>query len=209
MKTSTIKISSNVLKGIMEFRSCESPPFPYGLSGIGFSMDNWLEKDHPIARYHVSDGHIGITGTCGPVEGARLPKSGVALPATIYPQGVKLDDETDNITLKIDHEGFVTTLEGTHYETRVRFEKGAKHVPMLRAIPAHFGGTDETDVEQVADVLMDWRLATRVLKGLALIVGENSNPAIRITFFGKAKQVVFTSQDSEFDFVAAQMPMRE
>ena len=77
MKKSTIKISAKTLKGIMEFRG-EPGISKYSMECIGFSMDK--SRGSALVRFHVSDGHIGITGTCGEVVGHRLPKGGVTLP---------------------------------------------------------------------------------------------------------------------------------
>ena len=104
MKKSTIKIRANILKGIMEFRG-DPGISRYSLECIGFSMDK--SRGSALVRYHASDGHIGISGTCGEVEGHRLPKGGFALPPEIYTKGTSLKDD---LTLVIDHSGSVTTI---------------------------------------------------------------------------------------------------
>ena len=207
MKKSTIKISSNVLKGITEFRGSDKDFSQYDLEGIGFSMDESKGKASSVVRYHVSDAHIGITGTCGEIEGDWLPKDGVVLPGGIYPLELGSEDEATTIILQIDHEGFVTTL-ANGIEKRLKFDKEARPVPMLKAIPVHFGGTNEVGIEPMADFLISCHLSKRAMKGISYILADYS-PAIRVTLFGEMKQVVFTAADPSFDFVAALMPMNE
>ena len=170
-------------------------------------MDEGRGEDHPVARYHASDGYIGITGTCGEIEGDRLPKDGVVLPGGIYPLELDSEDEATTIILQIDHEGFVTTL-ANGIEKRLKFDKEERPAPMLKAIPVHFGGTNEEDIEPMADFLISCHLSKRAMRGISYILAGYS-PAIRVTLFGEMKQVVFTAADPSFDFVAAQMPMSE
>ena len=203
MKKSTIRIRANILKGIMEFRG-EPGISKYSMECIGFSMDK--SRGSALVRYFASDGHIGITGTCGEVVGHRLPKGGVTLPPEIYTSGTKISED---LTLVIDHGGSVTTIRPFPggAETRVKFSPKWGHAPVLNAIPAQFGGVGPGKPGELPGLLLNCDLFGRVMKGLSTILGGRSE-AIRLTFFGEAESVfVFTSTDPEFDFVAAQMPM--
>ena len=198
MKTSTIRISARVLKGIMEFRGTGTgnpKESKYALDCIGFGMDKSRGAD---VRYYSSDGHIGITGICGEVEGHRLPKQGVSLPPAIYGEETLLRDE---ITLQIDHSGSVTTISRWS-ETKVSFNPEDKHAPVLVAIPKEFGGTWEGSSESIPQIILECGLLERVTKGLSYMLADDPQ-AIRLTFFGEKAPIVFTSWPN---FVAVQMP---
>ena len=183
----------------MEFRenSTGNPKSSkYALDCIGFSMDK--SRGSKAVRYHASDGHIGITGICWEVEGHRLPKQGVSLPPAIYSKGTRLSDE---LTLKIDHSGSVTTSNGRS-ESKVSFNPEDKHAPVLVAIPKKFGGTWEGSSEAIPQILLECGLLERVTKGLSYMLVDDPQ-AIRLTFFGEKAPIVFTSWPN---FVAVQMP---
>ena len=204
MKTSYIRIHANVLKGIMKFGSRESVEHSkYDFAGVGFRVDK--RRDQPLARYQASNGGIGITGTCGLVKGDPLPKKGVLLPFHIYPKGIESEDE---LTLVIDHRGFVNTLNKSgNNELRTVFDTKAKPAPMLKAIPIGAGGTLKVGPEKIPDILLSCELSKKVMTGLSHILGSSHTFAIHYQFFGKKGPVIFTCPDSGFDFVAAQMPI--
>ena len=197
MKTSTIRISASVLKGIMQFRGTEKSL--YALDCIGFGMDK--SRGSKAVRYYAADGHIGITGLCGEIDGHRLPKQGVSLPPEIYSEETTLGDE---LALQIDHSGSVTIGNGMS-ESKVSFNPEDKHAPVLVAIPKKFGGTWEGSSEAIPQILLECGLLERVTKGLSyMLLGDPQ--AIRLTFFGEKAPIVITSWT---DFVAVLMPRSE
>ena len=203
MKTSHIRIRRNVLEGIMEFRADYHMTEKYNLEGIGFSMDESKGKSSSVVRYHVSDGHIGITGTCGEIEGDWLPETGVSLPASIYPKGCE-----GELTILIEHDGMVTT-RNRGLETRQRFKPKDLHAPILSAIPVFLGGKLERQEVKMSSNLINCKLSRRVLKGLSTILGSSYLSPIRVTMLGSMEPIVFTAPESDLDLVAVQMPMME
>ena len=131
MKTSIIRISANVLKGIMEFRGTEKSL--YALDCIGFSMD---KSRGAAVRYHAADGHIGITGICGEIDGHRLPKQGVSLPPEIYSEETTLGDE---LALQIDHSGSVNDKQ---WNVRIKgeFQPRRQACPRIGGDPKEIRG---------------------------------------------------------------------
>ena len=207
MKKSIITIKSNLLKGIIGFSLKDPDTWPrYALHRIGFSMDESSGKRSSLVRYHVSDGHIAITGTCGKITGPWLPKTGVALPASIYQKAKK-----GELTISIEGNTWVTrTPEG--FSWNGEFEPEALHAPVLGTIPISFGGTLKHEPAKIQEVLVNGKLSRRVLKHISTILGFGSGawpPPIRLTFLGHMQPIIFTSPSSEFDFVAAQMPMSD
>ena len=206
-KKSTIKIKANVLKGIMEFREkSKNQPSKWALGNIGFSMDGSKSK---LVRYHVSDGAIGITGTVGEVQGDRLPSGGVALPPDIYLKGIRLGDE---ITLKIDHGGFVGVSNGDPRKSaRFEFDPGDLHAPVMNAVPKGFGGNSKASQKEAGELILSCELYERIMRGLKIILKPGQNPAIRVAFFGREAPIVFTpaayNYNDNCNFVALQMLM--
>ena len=201
MKTSIIRISASVLKGIMEFRAKEKIQYKYALDCIGFGMDK--SRGSKAVRYYAADGHIAITGICGEVEGHRLPKQGVSLPPAIYPRIVGIKG-TEELTLHIDHSGSVTTIS-RRSETKVSFNPEDKHAPVLDAIPKEFGGTWAGSSEAIPQIILGCGLLERVTRGLKCILVDDPQ-AIRLTFFGEKAPIIFTSWPN---FIAVQMPRAE